>query len=174
MFDLGEGLLDGIEVWRIGRQEPEPCAGLLDQLAYLPGFVAAQIVHDDDVTAPQRRDELLGDIGLEALAIDRAVEDTGRGETIGTQRADEGQCAPMAMRSKASQSFALDTPAVKGSHIGFDPVRRAIDSLDRLLVRLTINEHEPVGIEALLPRLPALAPTGDVSARLLNGKHRLW
>lgn len=160
MFDLGEGLLDGIEVWRIGRQEPEPCAGLLDQLAYLPGFVAAQIVHDDDVTAPQRRDELLGDIGLEALAIDRAVEDAGRGETIGTQRADEGQCAPMAVRSKASQSFALDTPAVKGSHIGFDPG--------------FVDEHEPVGIKAFLPRLPALAPTGDVSARLLKGKHRFF
>jgi len=39
--------------------------------------VAAEIVDDDDVTGPEGRDENLLDIGQEAVAVDRSVDDTG-------------------------------------------------------------------------------------------------
>ena len=53
VFDLGEGLLDRIEVWGIGRQEPQPCPGDADDLADGLGLVAAEIVHDDNVAGAQ-------------------------------------------------------------------------------------------------------------------------
>lgn len=40
MFDLGEGLLDGVEVRRVGRQEPEPGAGGFDDLTQSGGLMA--------------------------------------------------------------------------------------------------------------------------------------
>jgi hypothetical protein len=49
MLDLGEGLFDRIEVWRVGRQILEPCAGSPDHAAEFSRLMAAEIVHDDDV-----------------------------------------------------------------------------------------------------------------------------
>jgi hypothetical protein len=50
-LELGEDLLDGIEVGRIRRQEEELCAGGGESGADGLAFVAAEIVHDDDVAS---------------------------------------------------------------------------------------------------------------------------
>ena len=48
-LELGEDLLDGIEVGAVGRQEDQMCAGLSQGLSHGLALVAAQVVHDDDV-----------------------------------------------------------------------------------------------------------------------------
>ena len=63
----------GVEVGRVGRQEPELCAGAADRLADRSFLVASEVVEDDDVAWPQGGDEELFDPGLEALGIDRAA-----------------------------------------------------------------------------------------------------
>ena len=90
VFDLGEGLLDGIEVGGVWRQVPEPGAGGLNEAAQSGGFVAAEIVHDDNVAGSEYGDELLFDIGTEALAIDRAIEDAWSCEPVAAQGTEEG------------------------------------------------------------------------------------
>ena len=67
-LELGEGVLDRIEVGLVGRQVEQAGAGRLDHLAHLRPLVAGQIVHDDDVAWPQVRHEDLLDIGLEGVA----------------------------------------------------------------------------------------------------------
>ena len=74
VFDLGDDLLDRVQVRRVFRQEEELGAGGANELAHGFGFVAAEIVHDDDVAGMKRGSEDLLDIGPEALAIDWAVE----------------------------------------------------------------------------------------------------
>jgi hypothetical protein len=81
MLDLGEGLLDRIEIGRVRRQVPKPCAGSPDHAAEGCRLVAAEIVHDD-VAGLENWNELLFDICAEAFAVDRAVEDTRDGELI--------------------------------------------------------------------------------------------
>jgi hypothetical protein len=44
--------------------------------------VTAEIVHDDDVAGFERRHEDLLDIGEEAEAVDRPIDDAGSGELI--------------------------------------------------------------------------------------------
>ena len=56
-------------------------------------------------------DELLLDIGAEALAVDRPVEDARRGEPVAAQRAEEGQRAPVAMRGEAAQALCPSAPS---------------------------------------------------------------
>lgn len=68
--------------------------------------MAAQIIHDDDVSWLEGRRELLLDIGAETYAVDRPIEDTGRGKTVMAQRAQKGQGAPVAMLTKAAQASA--------------------------------------------------------------------
>jgi hypothetical protein len=56
--------------------KPEPCAGRFDDLADGGRFVAAEIVHNDDVVGFKNGHELLLDTGAEARAVDRSIEDT--------------------------------------------------------------------------------------------------
>ena len=160
MFDFGEGLLDRIEIGRVRRQEPEPCACGFDDPAKGGRFVATEIVHDDDVASLQGRHELLLDIGAEALAVDRPIEDARRGEAVAAQRAQKGQSAPMTMWSKAAQPFALWSPAAHRRHVGLDP------SL--------IDEDELGGIEAILPGPPSRPPARDICTSLLKGEQRFF
>jgi hypothetical protein len=51
VFDFGEGLLDRVEVGRVWRQVPEPCASGRDHLPDGGRLVGAEIVRDDDVAA---------------------------------------------------------------------------------------------------------------------------
>src|SRR5664280_2382499 len=74
VLDLGEDLLDRVQVWRVFRQEEELGAGRADELAYGFGFVTAEIVHDYDVAGMKRGDENLFDIGPEALPVDGTIE----------------------------------------------------------------------------------------------------
>jgi hypothetical protein len=160
VLDFGEGLLDGIEVRRIGRQEQKPGPGLLDGLPDRLALVTAEIVHDHDVAGFENRRQLLFGIGQETLAIDRAIEDARSGEPVQAQRADEGQPAPMPMRGIGTKALALRPSAAQGSHVGFDPG--------------LVDKDELLGIKARPPELPAPAPPRDVRARLFKGELRFF
>lgn len=156
VFDLGEGLFDGIEVGGIGRQEPEPGTDGFDGVADGLGFVTAQVVHDDDVSGLEGLDEKLFDISQEAHAVDRAVEDAGCCQPVASKCCQEGHGAPVPMRREVHQAFSLSPPATQRRHIGLDP------SL--------INEDEAFGIKPALPGFPTLPPAGDRRAGLLKGE----
>jgi len=76
-LQLGEDLLDGVQVWAVGRQEDQVRAGFSDGLADGLSPVAAEVVHDHHIAGMERGDEHLLDVGPEPRAIDRAVEDEG-------------------------------------------------------------------------------------------------
>ncbi len=160
VLDLGECLLDGIEVGRVFRQEPQLGAGGPDGLADGPGFVAAKVIHYYDVTWLQRRHKDLLDVGAEAVAIDRAVEDAWRGEPVAAQGAKEGQGAPASPWREATRPLAFRSPAARRRPVGPDPC--------------LVDEDEPVRIEPALPGLPALAMAGDVRPALLKGEQRFF
>ncbi len=55
-LELGEDLLDRVEVGRVGRQEEELDAGRPQELSHAASFVAAEVVDDDDAARLQLRD----------------------------------------------------------------------------------------------------------------------
>ena len=160
VLDLGEDLLDRVEIGRVWRKIPEPGSGVADRTPDRGGLVAAEIVHDDDITGFERQDEVLLDIGTEAGAVDRPIEDAGCGKPIMAQRAEEGQRAPMAMWRKPAQPLALRSPAAQRRHVGLDPG--------------LVDEDQLVRIEARLQRAPALPPADDTSPRLLKREQRFF
>src|ERR1700730_14832180 len=116
--------------------------------------MAAEIVHDDDVAGFEHWNEQLFNIGAEAFAVDRAVEDARRRELVATQSAEEGQRSPVAMRRKAPQSMPLRPPSGKRGHAGLDPG--------------LVDKHQMPWIETCLPCPPAPPPAGHVGADLLK------
>src|SRR6201986_2404071 len=121
VLDLGEGLFDRIEVRRVWRQIPEPCAGRFDQAAQGSRLVTAEIVHDDDVARLELRDENLLNIGAEAFAVDWAVEQARGREAVTAQGAKECQRPPMTMWREATHALAFWPPSAQWGHVGLDP-----------------------------------------------------
>ena len=68
-FELGEDLLDWVEIGTVGRQEEQLGAGGADGSTPGFAFVTAEIVNNDDVAGIECRHEQLLDIGQEALAV---------------------------------------------------------------------------------------------------------
>ena len=158
VFDLGEGLLDRIEIGGVFRQEDEPGACGLDGLSNGLPLVTAEIVEDDDIARFRGGHVHLSHVGAEADAVDRAVDDARGDELIAAQRRQEGQGAPTPERREALERPPLDAPTPQRGYVGTDSC--------------FVDEHQPAGIEAMLRRLPALALPGNVRPAPLSGEQR--
>lgn len=159
-FQLREGVLDRIEVRTVGREIEQAGAGRLDGLADLPTLMAGEIVHDDDVTGREFRDEHLIDIGLEGVAVDGAVEDHGRDDAGQPKTGHEGRRLPVAVGDRGAKPLALRCPAALTRHVRRSPG--------------LVDEDEALGIEARLCIAPVLPLLQDVGVVLLGCMRRLF
>lgn len=82
VFDLGEDLLDRIEVRAVGRQQEAVGASVSDCATDGLAFVAAKIVEHDDIAGAQCRGEELDHPGEEDGSVDRTVDDAGRNDAV--------------------------------------------------------------------------------------------
>ena len=153
MFQLGEDLLDRVEIGAIGREKEEPCAGSPDRGASGLAFVAAQIVENDDVAWLQRGDEDLLDIEAEQLAVDRTIDDPWCVDSVVAQGGEEGHRLPMAAGHLGLKPLSTQTPSAQRRHVGLGPG--------------LIDEDEPPRIDLALIGLPARPLAGDVRPVLL-------
>lgn len=120
-LQLGEAQLDRIEVRAIGWQVPERGPGGLDRALNAGDFVRAEVVGDDDVAGLQGRHQDLVDVGPEALAIDRAVEDPRGGQPRDPQRGEKGARLPAPAGGVVVDARAARRPAVAPEQIVGDP-----------------------------------------------------
>src|SRR5262249_34387944 len=84
-------------------------------------LVGAEIVEDHDVAWLQRRREELFDIGVEALAVDRPVEQARGFDAVVTQRGEERRSLPAAVRNLVDEPLAFRRPAPQAGHVGLRP-----------------------------------------------------
>ena len=117
--------------------------------------MASEVVHDNDVTETQCRDEDLFDVGAKALAIDRAIDDARSSETIGTQGCKEGRGSPSTMRHFGEQSLTLGATPAQRRHVGLGPG--------------LVDKYQALQVNSGLVSLPLLAPPRDVRPVLLLG-----
>jgi hypothetical protein len=159
-LELGEDLLDGVEVGRIFRQEHEAGSDIPDRLSHRLSFVRAEIVEDHDVARLQRRREELIDIGAEALAVDRSIEQARRVDAVVAQGSEESRGLPLALRDLVDKALSLRRPAAKPCHIGLRPG--------------LIDEDEAPGVDEPLIGAPARSMTAYVPAVALARDERLF
>jgi hypothetical protein len=110
-LELGEDLLDWVEVGRVFRQEHEAGSDSPDRPPYRLSFVGAEIVEDEDVARLQRRREKLLDITAETLAVDGSVEQAGRIDAIVAKSGEERRLLPLALRDLVDEAFSLRRPS---------------------------------------------------------------
>ena len=117
-LELGEGLLDRVEIGRVGRQVTQLGAARLDRRADADDFVRGEVVHHYDVALHQHWCQHLLDPGEEDRAVHGTVEDVGGDEAARGQPTDEGRALPMAVRDRAVQALAARAAAVASRHVG--------------------------------------------------------
>jgi hypothetical protein len=117
--------------------------------------MAAEVVHDDNVARGEDGGENLLDISAEACAIDRSVDDAGRGEAVATQRRQKREGPPFTEGRFGEEALTSGAAAVGARHVGFGPG--------------LVDEDKPPRIDPRLTRLPPLTPPGDVRTVLFGG-----
>ena len=152
-FELGEDLLDRIEVGRVFRQKDEASPDIADRSSHGLSLVGAEIVEDHDVAWLQRRHEELFDIGVEALTVDGPVEQAGRVDAVVAQGGEESRGLPLALRDLVDEPFSPWRPAALAGHIG---LRRGF-----------IDEDQPPRVDEPLIGSPSFAVATYVRAILL-------
>ena len=160
VFQLGEDLLDRIEVWAVGRQEQQARASGPDYVPDSGLLVAGQVVEDDDVAGRERGAELLFDPLGEAVAIDRLIEDEGCVDPVAAQGGDEGHRLPVAIGHFCVKPLTVGRPTPQRCHVGLGPG--------------LIDEHETCRIRSPLILLPLLPSSGDLRPQLLCGKNAFF
>ena len=112
-FQLGEHLLDRIEIGGVFGKEQQtgPCG--LDRLAHRLSFVRSEVVEHDDVVALEGRNEELFDVGQKALAVDGSVEQARRLDAVVAQSGEERRRLPVAVRDLGDEPSAALRPAVE-------------------------------------------------------------
>ena len=119
-LELREAELDGIEVRAVGWQVPEGGPGGLEGALDAGDLVGPEIVGNDDVAGLQGRHQDLVDVGAEALAIDRAVEDPRCGQPRDPQRGEKRAGLPAPAGGVVVDARATWCPAVPPKQIGGD------------------------------------------------------
>jgi hypothetical protein len=169
-LELGEGLLDRVEIGRVFRQEQEPGVALGQGLRRTRAFVDVQIVSANEV---RRGDhlvagfkawgELCADIAVECGAINGSLDDPGGNKLMAAQARNEGLRSPLAEGSIGDEPLSLQVAPAQGRHVGLDA--RLVD--EDQTPRLAAHER----LAAVAPR-----PAGrlDVSAFFLRCQQRFF
>ena len=113
-----------------------------------------ETVHDDNVSAFERRSQTAFDVRQERLSAHCAVNRERRRHSIAAQSGHERDRLPVSMRHTADQAFAARASATQPHHFGIGGG--------------LVDEHQPGRIKHGLLSFPAPARPGDVLAFLLR------
>jgi hypothetical protein len=160
VLELGEELLDGVQVRAVGWQEEHVGSGLAEGASCRLAFVAAEIVEDHDIAFGKGRSKYLLDVEGEELPVDGAINDPWGVNAIDPQGCDEGECLPVTVRNPRRQALSPRSPAAQRRHVGLDPG--------------LIEEDEPLRVDAMLMGLPSLPLASDVWPILLGRQNAFF
>lgn len=159
-LEFAERQFDRIEVGRIFGQIAQARLLGFDHLTDGGSLVDCDIVHDDDIAAPERRSQALLDIGQEYLGVHGAFDNHRGDHFVATQPRHKGDGLPLSERSTPDQLNPAATAAPKPNHLGGD--RRLVD------------EDQSGGIEQTLLANPTPPRAGHVRPLLFGRAETLF
>ena len=155
MFDLGPGLLDGIEVRRVGRQLQQTSSRACHELAHARYLVGRQVIHDHHLPGTQPRTQDLLPIGQENISVAGLGNGHRSLQAAGGQRRQPSYRAPVTVGRGFPHPFATPRSAVIAGHL------RGRAAL--------VQKHQLVGSDRAYLGPPRLPPTLGFRRVLLLG-----
>ena len=157
-LQLGEDLLDRVEVGAVGGEIEQAHAGGFEALADVCNLVGGKIVAHHDGAGLHFGDEMLDQPLVEDAAGHRSIDEHRCQDAVVLQAGDEGRGHPVTMGRLAQERLALLPPAISARHIG-----RGAGLVDK---------DERGEVKLLLRRAPDLAGNGDIQPALLSREDR--
>ena len=151
-LELGEDLLDWIEVRGIGRQVTDTGSCSFNRLPHPIDLVAAQIVGDDDIAGLERGAQKVPHISQEYFSVHRAIDHQRSCQAILAQSGYERGGLPMPMRHGSDAALSSGRSPIAASHVGAGPSLIQEDQLRRIQGRL----------KGGLPFMPCLLHVGAI------------
>lgn len=119
-LELTEGLLDGIEIRRVGWQEEDVTARGLDQTLGGGALMNAEVVPDDELAGTQRGHQDLGDEDVKCQPVEGSLPRHGGGDPPPRERRDQRGLGPVIARGGADHPLAPWRPTEAGRHCQVD------------------------------------------------------
>ena len=120
-LQLGEHLLDRVEIRTVGWKIQNAWPGGSDCLGNAGDLVRAEIIHHHDITWSERRCKELLDISAKRLAGHRSIKDERGNKTSGAKPCHKGRGVPVPVRRGIDQALPARMPAVVSHHAGAGP-----------------------------------------------------
>ena len=117
-LELGEQLLDRVQIGAVGGQVEERGAGRGDRLADAIDPVRGQVVEHHDIARLERGRQELLHIGAEGDAGHWPVQHQRCDDAALPEPSDEGRGAPVAMRHGRNQTPTRRATALAPGHVG--------------------------------------------------------
>ena len=143
VFELGEDLLDRIEVWGVFWQEEEFGAGGTDGAADGLALVAAEVIQNDDIAGSQGGNENRLDVEPEPFTVDRTIDEPRGIDAVATQCRQEGHRLPATVRNFGVQPHPARRPSAQRCHVGLGPGLIDEDEALRLDATLILDPLRP-------------------------------
>ena len=159
-LEFGKGLLNGIEIRRVGGQEDQLGARLFNSGPGGCYLMSGQMVEDDAVAHPEGRDEDRADIGTKGGAVEGAIEEHRCRAAPHPQPANQRSGFPMAVRNRGPAPVAAGCPPTPPGQLGGGGG--------------LIQEDELGGIELGLPSGPSVPLRNYVRSLLFAGMSGLF
>ena len=138
MFHEAPAELDGIHVWRIGRQKYQLFPFGSDQLLGNHVLVDAQIVYDDKVAGIEFWAELFVHEGKPAVTVERAFKFIVTHDAVLPNGANNGEILSALGGTTIDETFAPHRPAILGHKL------QVASGL--------VDEDQPRNVDGLHPR----------------------
>jgi len=159
-LQLAPAELDGVQVWRVRGQVQNVGPSAVDEAPDLSRPMGAHVVEHDDVAGLQLPEEEALEEGLENLRVGGALDGHHRADPHHVERPDHRRDRSSVARDDPARALAARGAGVRARHGD--------------VAACLVDEHEPVGVEALR-ELDELAPEGlDAGLALLNGGQTLF
>ena len=154
-LELGEHLLDGVEIGTVCGKVDQNCAARFNGFPQAGDLVNGNIVHEHDVTSLQRGSQDLFDISAKGFAVHCTFEHERGGHAIVPQRGDEGAGLPIAVQDLVNQALSTRGTTIETGDIARDAG--------------LIDENQPLWIKPWLSPSQGPASGRDVRSILLGG-----
>jgi hypothetical protein len=101
-----------------GGQKLEFAPGVLDGISDRDFVVIGKVIEDGDLAKAKQGDKALADVGFEAFAVHRAVEDLGSEESFGGRGGGESQGFIVSVGHMSDAAFSVRGLAVAAGELG--------------------------------------------------------
>src|SRR5512133_402496 len=162
-LDLRPGQFNRVEVRRVGWQVDQVSAMRANQFLQSSNLVSRKVVHEQNITGLEGRDNTLFDIAIEHCPIDRPRQHQGRTDPAPTDHRQRGGLGSRGLRDTVDHSFPGRCTTIQAGQVNIDAA---------FIQKFEVFHRQPCDLFLKLPALafhPRRVPLAGIERLFFRG-----